>query len=106
MFTRRILWPILSIALILVTGTIWAANEGQTDIEKRTEVKLEAETKGGEPTLADLEKVAGLCESALKKGLDEENTGFANRLLSSVLMQHAQKVCSAIFEQSPPDRRW
>jgi tetratricopeptide (TPR) repeat protein len=77
-----------------------AENEGQADLDKATNARLEAET------LADLEKVSELCESALKKGLDEENTKFANQLLSSVLLQHAQKITGAIFDQSPPDRRW
>src|SRR6476659_4738313 len=85
---------------LLLASAAWAANEGQADLDKATEAKLGAES------LADLEKVAGLCESALKKGLDEENTAFANQLLSSVLLQHAQKLASAIFDQVPPDRRW
>jgi tetratricopeptide (TPR) repeat protein len=105
MSVRNKSWAAICL-MILLGGVAWAANEGQADLDKATEAKLEAETKGGEPTLADLEKVAALCESALKKGLDEENTGFANQLLSSVLMQHAEKLCDAIFEQSPPDRRW
>jgi tetratricopeptide (TPR) repeat protein len=91
-------------AMWLVAGLLavpaWAANEGQADLDKATEAKLEAET------LSDLEKVAGLCESAIKKGLDAENTGFANQLLSSVLLEVARKRTTAIFEQNPPDPRW
>jgi tetratricopeptide (TPR) repeat protein len=92
-------FAVVCLALLLSTPA-WAANEGQADLDKAVDAKLEAET------LADLEKVAGLCESALKKGLDEENGNFAKQLLSSVLLQHAQKLAAAIFDQSPPDRRW
>ncbi len=85
---------------LMLATTAWAANEGLPDLDKATDARIEADT------LADLENVAELCESALKKGLDEENSRVANLLLSSVLMQHANKAASAIFEQSPPDRRW
>ena len=53
-----------------------------------------------------MEKVAKLCESALKKGLDEDNQAFAKQLLSSTLYQHAEQLCGPIFDQTPPDRRW
>ena len=87
-------------AFCLFLAPLQAENEGQADLDLATEAKLEAET------LADLEKVSTLCESALKKGLSEENAKFANQLLSSVLFDHAQRLCEAIFKQSPPDRRW
>jgi tetratricopeptide (TPR) repeat protein len=86
--------------LLLAAPHVWAENEGQADLDSATEAKLEAET------LADLEKVASLCESALKKGLDDDNKQFANKLLSSVLIEHANRLCDAIFKQNPPDRRW
>jgi tetratricopeptide (TPR) repeat protein len=84
----------------VLTSTARAENEGQAELDKATDARLEAET------LSDLEKVAELCEAALEKGLDEENTKFANQLLSTVLLQHAEKASAAIFEQTPPDRRW
>lgn len=102
MSTRQT-WLALACLLFMVVvnvGSVRAANEGQTDLDSATEAKLEAET------LADLEKVITLCESALKKGLDEDNTRFAKKLLSSVLFDHAQRLCDAIFKQTPPDRRW
>jgi tetratricopeptide (TPR) repeat protein len=77
-----------------------AANEGQADLDKATEAQVTAQS------LTDLEKVAKLCESALKKGLDENNQVFAKQLLSSTLFQHAEQLCGPVFEQSPPDRRW
>ena len=77
-----------------------AANEGQADLDKATELQVTAQS------LSDLEKVAKLCDSALKKGLDENNQAFAKQLLSSTLYQHAEQLCGPIFDQSPPDRRW
>ena len=57
-------------------------------------------------SLADLEKVAQLCEGAIKKGLDEGNTIFAEQLLSASLMEYSVKVTEAIFERKPPHPQW
>lgn len=88
------------LALLLVPALGWSANEGQKDLDEATDLQLTAETLG------DLEKVAELCESALKKGLDDGQTQFAKQLLSSTLYQHAQKSAEAIFAQQPPNPRW
>jgi len=77
-----------------------AANEGQADLDKATELQVTAES------LSDLEKVAKLCENALKKGLDADNQAFAKQLMSSTLYQRAAQLCGPVFDQSPPDRRW
>jgi tetratricopeptide (TPR) repeat protein len=93
----------LGIGLLLSFGWVphqLSANEGQDDLDKATELQLQAKT------LADLEQVAKLCEEALQKGLDEGNEAFAKQLLSSSLFQHASRLTEPIFEQSPPDRRW
>lgn len=95
----RTMSRVLAIGLCLLANFAWAANEGQADLDKAADLKLEAENA------ADLEKIAMLCESALKKGLDAENTAFANQMLSGVLLQHAQKYAEAIFTPMP-DRRW
>jgi tetratricopeptide (TPR) repeat protein len=84
----------------LATASVRAAEEGQADLDKATELKLEAQS------LSDLEKVAQLCESALRKGLNKGNEDFAKQLLTSTLYQHAAKLASAIFDQQPPDPRW
>ena len=79
---RRLLAGMIAAALL--TGCAsrgLAANEGQDDLDKATEAKL------GANSLADLDEVIRLAESALKKGLDEGNTQFANGLLSSTLAQ-------------------
>ena len=88
--------------LVSLYGGLAAAAEtaGQADLDKALGLKVTAES------LADLEKVAKLCESALQKGLDEPNQKFAQQLLSSTLYKHATRLCAPILEQSPPDRRW
>jgi tetratricopeptide (TPR) repeat protein len=89
--------------LVLVTiiaGRLAAAESaGQADLDKATELKVTAESVG------DLEKVAQLCESALRKGLDEGNQKFAKQLLASTLYQHADRLSAPIFGQGTPDRR-
>ncbi len=73
---------------------------GQADLDAATEKKIEAKTLG------DLGDVINLCESAIKKGLDDDGKSFANQLLSSTLVQRGQLLTKPIFEQSPPSRQW
>ena len=91
------------LALVLLTlPAAWlpAANEGQADLDKATELQLSAET------LADLEKVIELAEGALKKGLDKGQTDFAKQVLAATLYQHANRLSAAIFEQTPASPKW
>lgn len=92
----------LSLALLgwVFPCQVQAANEGQKDLDKATNAQITAES------LDDLQKVLDLVESALKKGLDEENTKFAKELGSSVLYQRAEKFSSAIFDRDPPSPQW
>jgi tetratricopeptide (TPR) repeat protein len=92
-------WASVVIAL-LTAVPVWAADDGQADLDQATETKLAAQT------LADLEKVTQLCESALQKGLEPGSEQFAKQLLTSTLYQIASKLSSAIFEQETPDPRW
>lgn len=77
--------------LLLFPALARAENEGQSDLDKATELQLKAES------LADLEKIADLCESALTKGLDEGNKQFATQLLTSTLYEHAARLSGALF---------
>ncbi len=77
-----------------------AKNAGQDDLDKATELQLSVEQ------LEDVEKVIGLCESALSKGLDKDNTEFAEQLLVSSLWRHASQLSSAIFDAARPHARW
>ena len=86
---------------MLAVGTIYAASEGQEDLDKATEAKLIA------TTISDLGEVVRLAESALEKGLDQPNTEFANKLLASTLLLRARGTGNQIFAgaRSPHDFR-
>ncbi len=88
------------LAALAVALPALAANEGQADLDKATDLQLAAET------LADLEKVVALAESAIKKGLDKDQEAFAKQMLAATLYQHANRLSAAIFEQTPPSPRW
>jgi tetratricopeptide (TPR) repeat protein len=81
-------------------GVLAQAQEGQADLDAATQQKITARTGD------DLKKVVDLVESALKKGLDEENTTFAKQLLTSSLYQQAEDMANRITEQSPPPQEW
>lgn len=96
----RIPSPLLSaVVLLLAAVSVQAANEGQDDLDKATETKLNA------TTISDLGEVIRLTEGALKKGLDEGNTEFANKLLASTLQLRAQETVKQIAAgiSSPAD---
>jgi tetratricopeptide (TPR) repeat protein len=83
---------------MLAAGEARAENEGQADLDRATEVKLAAKTA------SDLADVIRLLEGALEKGLDEENTRFANSLLASTLIQRGSvtaKMVLLIAERDP-----
>ncbi|NUQ62887.1 MAG: tetratricopeptide repeat protein [Pirellulales bacterium] len=89
-----------SLLVALLSAPAWAGNEGQEDLDKATQAKLTANT------LSDLGDVVRLCESALKKGLDEGNTQFANQLLASTLIQRGSAAAAAIFNTARPAPQW
>lgn len=92
---------ILALAVLLLPAAISRAeNKGQADLDEATEKKLEAKTLG------DLGDVVALCESALKKGLDEGGTAFAKQLLGSTLLQRGTLLTRPIFDQNPPAPQW
>ena len=90
----------LAIGLGPVAGLACAANEGQDDLDRATQAKINAKT------LSDLSEVIRLCESALAKGLDEDNAKFAKELLASTLSQRGIDYSKMIFDSLPPDPRW
>ncbi len=96
---------VLALTLLSLTAAAFpaparAANEGQADLDKATELKLGAQSSG------DLTDVIQLCESALKKGLDKNNITFANNLMASALTQRGSIAAAKIFgdESSPLPR--
>ena len=83
-YVAYVMLPICLLAL--GAGSVWAAGKGQEDLDKATDVKLNA------VTISDLSEVIRLSESALKKGLDKGNIEFANQLLASTLVQRAHET--------------
>ncbi len=79
-----------AVLIMLAAGSLRADSPGQEDLDKATEAKLSADSS------KDLGEVIRLSESALKKGLDEANTDFANRLLSATLIQRASEMSNRI----------
>ncbi|MCI0359696.1 MAG: tetratricopeptide repeat protein [Planctomycetaceae bacterium] len=100
----RSIAPLLTLsvfaAALAVASPARADNEGQADLDKAAELKLSAETH------AELEKVVELAESALKKGLDKDQTAFAKEMLAATLFQNANRRTESIFGQSPPSSQW
>ena len=56
-------------------------------------------------TTPELDKIVTLCEAALKKGLDENETEQANFLASESLLRFAEGMAKRVFA-TPQDRRW
>lgn len=80
---------------LLLAPPVRADDEGQADLDQAIQTKLNAET------LVELGKVIELCQSALEKGLDDENAKFCKKLLASTLYQRAEVVSSTLFDGSP-----
>ena len=72
---------------------------GSEDLSEAFLLKLDARTT------SDLDKIVRLCESAIKKGLDEDETEQANYLASESLLRFAEGMARRTFA-TPQDRRW
>ena len=92
----------LGAAALLASSTPLPAaeNAGKEDLDQATELQLTAKS------LADVEKVIALCETALQKGLDDANRDYARKLLVSALWKHASRLADAILERPGPRRGW
>ncbi|MEI6239008.1 MAG: tetratricopeptide repeat protein [Planctomycetia bacterium] len=92
---------LLLLALCLPCGAASAADEpGQADLDAAIDAKLAADN------FDDFGAVLELCQSALKKGLDEEGKKFAADLYTGTLMDRASMVVEAIFDGPNPDPQW
>ena len=67
-----------------------SADLGQADLNEAVVSRLDAESDD------ELESVAALLESALKKGLGGENETFAKKMLGSVLLQRSRSILASI----------
>ncbi|TWT93710.1 tetratricopeptide repeat protein [Neorhodopirellula pilleata] len=63
---------------------------GQADLDEAVLKRIDAQTN------ADLEAVAALVESALAKGLSDENASFAKKMLGSIQLQRGQGLAGAM----------
>ncbi|MGA2797840.1 MAG: tetratricopeptide repeat protein [Thermoguttaceae bacterium] len=99
-FNYKKIFTVLIIAAAFSAATVRAADNGQEDLDKATELKLSA------TTVTDWGEVIRLTESALEKGLDKSNTEFANKLLASTLVQRATVVTATIQKINRSDQRW
>ena len=90
----RCAWPALA------ARPAQAANEGQADLDKATQLKMTANT------LTDLSEVIRLAESAMDKGIDKANRPFARSLLASTYIQRGSATAAAIFGGKGPDANW
>ena len=78
------------LSVVFATAAV-AENEGQDDLDKATQLKVTAET------LEDLNDVIDRLDTALEKGLDKENTEFAQHLLVSSLVQRGTMFATAVL---------
>jgi tetratricopeptide (TPR) repeat protein len=82
--------------------TARASGNGQADLDEALRVKITAEG------LQELNQVIELLESALDKGLDLENSNFAEQVLSESLLERAlqlTQVVDNVPEENLGDRR-
>jgi tetratricopeptide (TPR) repeat protein len=75
-------------------------NAGLTDLDQATQLKVSSEGR-----LSDLNEVIDRLDSAIDKGLDEDNMRFANELLISSLLERATALSGAIFNGALKDPR-
>lgn len=71
-------------------GVARGQNEGLPDLDEAIVKKIDAQS------LKQLEGVAALIESAMAKGLDEENTAFAKKMLGGILSQRGQAIVARL----------
>ena len=90
----------LLVSLAAVPSAMGQTEEGAEDLEKAFQAKIDASTG------KDLDGVVKLCESAIKKGLDESGLEQANQLAASALYQLADQLGQKIFSSGARDPRW
>lgn len=71
-------------------GAVRAEGNGQEDLDKALRIKVTAQN------LRDLNHVIELLESAIDKGLDVENSDFAESLLAESLLERASELTAVV----------
>ncbi len=74
-------------------------NPGAADMNRAIELKLDADD------LQDLNEVVDLLDSAIDKGLDPENSDFAEEMLVATLLQRAASFSQVVLSQPIADPR-
>ena len=99
------MFPTKTPAVLLLCSLIWTATPATLRLKTRASPELDKATqlKVAAESLDDLGQVIDNLETALEKGLDEENTKFAHGLLVSSLVQRGTLFTSAIFNAPPND---
>lgn len=80
---------IVAIVFSLTSNPCLAEGEGQEDYNKAIAIKVKAKS------IIDFEKVIGLCESAIEKGLDDETKKLAEEMLKNTL----QGMCVQLSDE-------
>ncbi|WP_417732725.1 tetratricopeptide repeat protein [Rosistilla oblonga] len=96
LFHHAIRVPLLLAVLSILGGTAplaFADGEGQPDLDEAMVMRLDAKT------LDDLNKIGDLLQSALAKGLDKENEGFAKQMLAGVALERGKAIAQQMFRQ-------
>jgi tetratricopeptide (TPR) repeat protein len=85
------------LALTAAPPIAQAEGVGQQDLDEALRAKVTAEN------LRDLNNVVELLESAIEKGLDVENSDFAEQMLSESLLERASQL-AAVLQSIPTER--
>ena len=99
-YPKKMIPAVVLAVVAMGGGPAWAVDEGQEDLDRATEAKLIAKT------LTDLAEVVNLLDSALKKGLSQDDRQFAKTLLGSTLIQRGSAVATATFRTASRGGRW
>jgi tetratricopeptide (TPR) repeat protein len=83
--------PAQEVEVDVIETTTAAADQGQSDLDEAVIARIDAKSK------KQIESVAALLESALAKGLSEENKSFAKKMLGSVMLQKSQTLAAEMM---------
>lgn len=84
------------VAVLLFAAVARAEGPGQADLDEALRVKVAADD------LRDWNLAIDLLQSALDKGLDVDNSDFAELVLAETLMQRVEQL-TALYDRQPPE---
>jgi tetratricopeptide (TPR) repeat protein len=94
----RIVLSLSWFLILAISAPVRAENEGLDDLDKATQLKVTAQN------LEDLNEVVDRLDTAIEKGLDQENSEFAQQLLTATLLQRGTLFASAVFNSDQDDQ--